>query len=225
MNNKILFVWDFHGVLEKDNIYAVHELVNLVLKDFDVKKQITIKQIISWYGLSWFDYFRLSAPEKDEKIWHKMVRKVISYQQKDWSIIKKHLKTRDYAIDVLLKIQIGGHHNIILSNTHQDHIRTFTDLLKMSKYFNDIIGVDTHQKTRLIKEIYKIKAETLKMYIAGKSYSKIIAIGDKESDIMAGKSCGAITYLFIDREIVSEVTSTKSDYITSDLREILKELV
>jgi len=224
MNNKILFAWDFHGVLEKDNIYAVQEYVNLVLKDFDVKKEITIIQTISWYGLSWFDYFRMSAPEKNEKIWHEMVHRVISYQQKNLNIIKKHLKARDFAKEVLSKIKNSGHHNIILSNTHPNHIRTFTALLNMSKYFDDIIGVDSHQKTRFKKEICNIKSETLKTYINGKSYRKIIAIGDKESDIIAGKACGATTYLFIDREIISEIAPTKSDYISSDLREILKEL-
>jgi hypothetical protein len=32
MDNKVLFVWDFHGVLEKGNVYAAKEACNLILE-------------------------------------------------------------------------------------------------------------------------------------------------------------------------------------------------
>jgi len=223
MGKKILFAWDFHGVLEKGNVYAVQELVNLVLKDFNINKEISLKETIEWYGLSWFDYFRLMTHEKDQRFLKKMVNRVLIIQQQNWeTITKKHLKARDFAQEVLREILKQGHKNIILSNTQPKHIRTFAELININCYFDDIIGVDQHCKTRINKEVHKIKAETLKKFIKNKNFSKIIAIGDKESDIKAGRICGATTFLFIDEEIISEIKPSESDYVIKDLREILK---
>lgn len=103
MENKILFVWDFHGTLETGNVYAVQELVNLVLKDFGINKEVGIKEVRDWYGLSWFDYFKLALPEGNPKLWQSMVNRVYSFQERGWDIIKKHLKARDFAEEVLKK--------------------------------------------------------------------------------------------------------------------------
>ncbi len=73
MNNKILFIWDFHGVLEKGNEKAVQELCNLILKDFQIQKEVSLKEVIDWYGLSWFDYFKLAAPQGNNELWQEMV--------------------------------------------------------------------------------------------------------------------------------------------------------
>lgn len=97
---KNLFVWDFHGTLEKGNVYAVQELVNLILKDFEINKEISIKEVRDWYGLSWFDYFKLAIPEGNDKLWQDMVNKVLSLQQRGWNIIKAHIKLREPAEEV-----------------------------------------------------------------------------------------------------------------------------
>ena len=137
---KNLFVWDFHGTLETGNVYAVQELVNLILKDFKINKEIGIKEVRDWYGLSWFDYFKLAVPEGNDKLWQDMVNKVLSLQQRGWNIIKTHIKLRESAEEVLKTIEKEGHQSILLSNTSPQHIKNFTDLLNITKYFTDIVG-------------------------------------------------------------------------------------
>jgi len=225
MDNKNLFVWDFHGVLEKGNVYAVQKLVNLVLKKFDINKEITIKEAIDWYGLSWFDYFKLATPEGNHQLWQNMVNKVLLLQEESWNIIKENIKVRDFAEETLNTIKEKGHQNIILSNTQPEHISSFTDFLGLTQYFDNIIGVDNHYKSRIgNKEIHDIKSEVLTNFLKEKEYTKVIVIGDKESDIKAGKNCRATTYLFIDKEPNEDLKNKEADYVISDLREILKEL-
>lgn len=224
MKNKNLFVWDFHGTLETGNVYAVQDLVNLILKDFSINREVGIKDVRDWYGLSWFDYFKLAAPEGNDTLWRDMVNKVLSLQQRGWEVIKTHIKLREFAGEVLKTIKKEGHQNILLSNTSPQHIKTFTDLLNITKYFNNIIGVDTHHISRINKEIHDIKGEALTDFLEKRKYNKVVVIGDRESDIKAGRKCGAITYLFIDPDFNEKAKNTEADYVISDLREILKEL-
>lgn len=219
--NRNLFVWDFHGVLEKDNVYAVKELTNLILKDFKVNRRINIKEARDWYGLSLFDYFKLATPEGNQQLWVEMTKKALSLQQQGWEIVRNHIKKRDFSEDVLREIRDKGHQNIVLSNSRPESIQMFTDLLDMTQYFDDIIGVDNHRTNR---EIHDIKTEALANFLKGREYNKVIAIGDRESDIRAGKNCGAITYFFFDVESSKRAENTNADYMISDLREVLKEV-
>lgn len=230
MNDKILFVWDFHGVLEKDNEHAVQEVCNLVLKDFGMNREISLEETINWYGLSFFDYFRLAVPKGNPELWQSMVKKTLSLQKIGWDIIKKYIKPRDFSEEVLKTIKDKGHHNIVLSNSRPQHTKRFVRVIGLTDYLEEIIGADTHRNThirnnsRINEEIHSIKAEILNNFIKDKNYKKVIVIGDKEGDIKAGKKCGAVTYLFFDPEINKNPDKAEADYIISDLREILKEL-
>ena len=225
MDDKILFVWDFHGVLEKDNEHAVHEVCTLVLKEFGIDREVSLQQVIDWYGLSWFDYYRLAVPEGSQKLWKDMVNRTFNLRQKGWDIIRKHIKPRDYSKEVLRTIKEKGHYNIVLSNSRPDHAKGFTKVIGVIDYLDGVIGADdTHYNSRLNAEIQDIKAEILSNFLKDKNYKKVIVIGDKDSDIKAGKKCGAVTYLFFDPEINKNPDEAGADYIISDLRDILKEL-
>jgi len=224
MKNKILFVWDLHGTLEKGNVRAVCELTNLVLKDCGIDKKITLQNAVDWYGLSWLDYFKLAVPEGNQQIWKGLLKNLFSLKEKGWAIIKKHMKPRDFAAEVLETIQKQGHHNIILSNTPPQHIQTFTDLLKITRYFNDIIGVDSHLSSKVNKKNQDKKSRVLRDFLKNKEYKKVVLIGDSEGDVKAGKKCGAITYLFVDPEFKKYRKNIETDYVISDLRDVLKEL-
>lgn len=224
MNDKILFAWDFHGTLETGNVYAVQELIDLVLKDFGFEKEITIKEVKEWYGLSWYDYFRLLVPQGDEKLWKDMVAKVLSLQQDDWSIARKHIQPRESALDVLKTIKEKGCQNILISNSLPKDIKLFTELLGVTGYFDHIFGVDSHHDTRIDKEIHLIKRDVLEDFIKDKNYNKIIVIGDRETDILAGKKCGATTYLVIEKEAEGQEIKTEADYVICNLKEVLRQL-
>lgn len=94
----------------------------------------------------------------------------------------------------------------------------------MTNYLDEIIGVDTHYESRINNEIHNVKAENLTNFLKDKDYKKIIMVGDKESDIKAGKNCGATTYLFVDPELNEDTKNIETDHTISDLRGVLKEL-
>lgn len=57
-----LFVWDFHGVLEKDNEKAVIDISNQVLKRAGYKERFTDKDNERLYGVKWYQYFEDLLP-------------------------------------------------------------------------------------------------------------------------------------------------------------------
>ena len=227
MNNEILFAWDFHGVLEKDNIYAVQELCNLILNEFNTSRQISIEETIQWYGLSWFDYFKKSFPEGDQELWREMTKGILLLQRSNWDIVSKHIKPRESAIDVLKTIKDEGHHNILISNSRPKDICRFADIINATKYFCEIIGIATNESSQLEQGVHNIKSKALLDFIRrSDGYKKVVVIGDRESDIKAGIDCGAITYLFCPPELASNplITHIQAHFRISDLGDVLKQL-
>ena len=58
-------------------------------------------------------------------------------------------------------------------------------------------------------------------FLEGKRYDQLIAIGDRETDIEAGKIIGAVTYLYSHSTPNKNI---KADYHITDLRKVLKEI-
>lgn len=52
-----LFVWDFHGTLEKDNEHAVMEISNKVLENLGYTQRLSKEDNLMLYGKKWADYF------------------------------------------------------------------------------------------------------------------------------------------------------------------------
>ena len=63
-----LFVWDFHGTLEKGNELAVLEISNLILKKHDYKERFLESQCRELYGEKWFEYFEYLLPNEPKTI-------------------------------------------------------------------------------------------------------------------------------------------------------------
>jgi len=220
---KVGFFWDFHGVLERDNVHAVVEYCNLVLEKFGVTERITLEQAVAWSGQSWYDYFKNIYPKGNDELWKSMVRSVMQHQDGNVDIIRKHIKPREHSSHVLDSVNKGGHHNIVLSNTNPNFIRTFTDMINLTPFFVDIIGVDNHLESRKKEPSHIRKGQVLAEYLKKTPYEKIIMIGDQESDVLAGKLNGAITYRFIDPLLAGHGV-TEADHVIHDLRDVLREL-
>jgi len=227
IDNRILFAWDYHGVLEKDNIYAVQELCNLILGKYNTGREISIEETIQWYGLSWFDYFKLAFPEGDQDLWGEMVKDILSLQRSGWGIVSKHIKPREFAIDVLRTIRDAGHHNILISNSRPKDTFKFAEIINATEYFREIIGVATNKDSQLKQGVHTIKRKALLDFIKrSPGYRKVIVIGDKESDIRAGMDCGTITYLFCPPELADNLSAIhiSAHFKINDLRDVLEQL-
>ena len=211
-----LFVWDFHGVLEKDCELAVMEVTNKVLEKFSVKKRMSLEEIKKFYGLKWSDYFRYCCPNADDKTIMEMVNYALKPSLNEKSVLK-YIKPQNNVFFVLEKIKEKGHLNLVISNSSQKALKFFIDSIKISDLIDDYIGVDSHTDF-LSKSNGKINL--LKKYIEKNKFNKIIKIGDNEADIEAGINSGAITYLFSKNKNIN----TKANYVISDLKEVLKEI-
>lgn len=223
MINRILFVWDFHGTLEKDNVRALEYLVNKTLWSFGIKKEITFDETVRLYGLSWIDYFKYMYPDGNLGTWRKMKSKAVEIQTKE-QMVERYIKPMDFAQEVLGTIKQKEHSNIVLSNTAPEHIEYFASLVGINNFIDDYLALDTHDTLRQKTEIQEVKSTILQNYVKDKQFGKIIKIGDRESDIEAGKTVGAVTYFFRNEFNKNHQLAIKPDYEISDLRRILKEL-
>lgn len=210
-----LFVWDFHGVLEKGNERAVVEVTNQVLEEFGIKNRLDLKKCVN-HGKKWHLFFRHLAPNADESTIKAMVERGIEISTTT-DVLYRHTEPMDYACEVLGKIKDKGHENLILSNANQGPLEIYVDAVKIAHLINHIIGADVH--TRLLDENTKIAI--MNEFLKSRDYEKIIVIGDNHSDIELGKAIGAVTFHF---RRDGKFDSSDADFRITDLREVVKNI-
>ena len=211
-----LFVWDFHGVLEKDHQHSVVDVTNMVLDEFGFDARLTLEVCEKFYGRKWHMYFEHLCPQADKETIKAMVYRGVEISDTS-PIAFKHIKPNDYAHEVLEKVKQAGHENLIISNTEPGVLDKFINAVDIAHLIDHKIGVDSHRRYPSGKNA---KIPLLKEFLNKKEYDKIIAIGDLDTDIELGKAIGATTYLVL-KSYNQEV---EADYQISDLREVLKEI-
>lgn len=211
-----LFVWDFHGVLEKDNDLAVLDISNSILALHGYKVRLTETDVRAYYGFKWYEYFEKVLPGLEKEVYLALQAECFDYDNK--AIVAKYIKPTDYALEVLKTIRSKGHDQILLSNTRPYDIDWFIDLVGMKKYFPKakLFGVNAHQT-------HSNKSEALKEYIKDKDFDSVVIIGDSESDMVLKEVTGGVTYFYSHPHLELN-TAVKADYVITDLREILKEV-
>jgi phosphoglycolate phosphatase-like HAD superfamily hydrolase len=214
-----LFVWDFHGVLEKGTENLTVVLTNEVLSELNYPQRLNAKTCRKLFGLKWYQIFEYLLPtekyEKHIELQNKCFEKGhTTYANK----IREYTKPNDNIHEVLEKIS-KKHHQILLSNTEPEALIQFMDLTNIKKYFlpKNYFGIDTHHP-----ESNKTKKETLKKFLQNKKYEQIIIIGDTEADMELKEIGGGTTYLYHYPGTLPKVTN--ADFIITDLKMVLKEL-
>jgi len=157
-----LFVWDFHGVLEKGNDYAVIEITNYVLEKFGYKRRLTEIEAKLLNGKKWFEYFAFLLPDEEFHLHRKLQSACFIRAEKNPHITKKHLKINDNANNVLEKIYRSEHDQILISNTQQNALLSFLEMIDIKKYFQDenIFGLDAHTNPKSSKKRSSFKLFT-----------------------------------------------------------------
>jgi len=213
-----LFVWDFHGVLEKDNEKAVKVISNKILIQFGFTEQLTDKLNEEYLGLKWYQYFEKLLPRTTKEKCLELQAACFKFVEDDPTILASQIKPNDHVAEVLTKIADSNNQQIVISNTRQKDLFWFLDTISIRGYFEDsnVIGVNAHQT-------HGTKIDALKDHLKDKDFEKIIVIGDSEDDLKLGKAVGAITYFYKHPKRKHEETQN-ADYKINDLREILKEL-
>jgi phosphoglycolate phosphatase-like HAD superfamily hydrolase len=212
-----LFIWDFHGVLEQGNEGAVVEVTNAVLSEFGLNTRLDHETNLKLYGQKWSEYFRLLDPLANESKIKDMVHRGCEISL-ETDAIARHIKPSDNSHYVLNQIKQHGHENLILSNTQPETLDRFIDSVNLSEFVDYRLGTDSHR----IKQTHSNpKIPLLKEFLEGKTYDQLIAIGDRPTDIEAGKSVGAITYLYAHNTPNKNINA---DYHIDNLKEVLHQL-
>ncbi|MDD5567519.1 MAG: HAD family hydrolase [Patescibacteria group bacterium] len=220
---KILFVWDFHGTLEQDNVIACQIITNLALKAFSIDKQLSLDETIDLYGLSWIDFFKYAYPGGNIKLWREMKNKAVEIQGQE-HIVEKYIKQMDNAEEVLKKIKQAGQTNIILSNTQPELIEKFAKMVGLEQYFDNFIAVDLHNFAREGKDVSVEKIKALKKYLSSNKFDKVVKIGDRDSDVRVGRALSGVSYYLRTKYNKDHNVEIEPDYLIDDLREVLREI-
>ena len=211
-----LFVWDFHGVLEKGNDLAVLDITNKVLEQAGYSERLNEDSAVEYYGLKWYEYFERLLPRLSSEECEAL--QAACFKLCENNILAAHIKVNDFAIEVLGKIEASKNEMILLSNTRQPDLLWFMDVIGIKKYFptGKVFGVNAHER-------HGEKEDALRDYLDGKTFEKIIIIGDSVSDMDLKHVAGGITYYY-SRPPLRPMSKTEADYFITDLREILKQL-
>ncbi len=191
---KNLYVFDFHGVLEKGTENAVIEVSNLALKSKGYGYKMTSDDALKYYGLKWGEIFEkmlnISKSEADE-----LFKECKKIDDSNPGIITKYTIQNDNASRALDKIIIQEDDYILISNTRPEALEIFIKSAGLENYFNEsnTFAVNKHEMGQeLTKEL------VLKKYLEGKQYGIIKIIGDSPSDIWLKKVSpnNSITFLY-----------------------------
>lgn len=212
-----LFVWDFHGVLEKGNESAVMEISNMALEKSGHKERFTLDECVRMYGLKWHEYFRHLLPDEPAEVHFGLQQLAHDLQKSNEHIVKKNIAPSEHSHHVLKAIKEKGHTQILISNTTDTALKFFTDSVGITGYFDKTMAANNHSGKSA-----KNKKDILAEFMKGKDFSEIVIIGDSEGDMELKDVKGGKTYLYTHKGFIFR--AKKADFKINDLREVLKEL-
>lgn len=215
-----LFVWDFHGVLEKGNDEAVLEITNLVLKEQGHSRRMTREEGHFLAGLRWHEYFAFLLPHLTQPDFFELQSQCLNVSLHNPDIIAQHIQLNDHAHDVLKTIKNSSHTQILISNTPPKSLEVFVKITGIEPYFppSHRFGVDSHSQSNFTKK------DCLEGFIKHKHFPNgIISIGDSPGDMaLIYNRPNGKGYLY--SHPGRSHRTIECHHKISDLREILKEL-
>jgi phosphoglycolate phosphatase-like HAD superfamily hydrolase len=212
-----LFVWDFHGVLEEGNENAVVEISNIVLEAFGHHQRLNADHCRQLNGRHWYEYFEHILPEEPRERHLEIQTACAAYSQEHQDIIAKHIKPNRHARHVLSSIRDAGHSQVVISNTQS--IDIFLSLTGLQDFFLEGYALQARPDT---PGCYPSKQDALRTFMSGKSFGRMVGVGDSPADVLFVKEQGGATYLYAHPGI--PFRECEADYKINDLREILKEI-
>lgn len=218
---KKLFVWDFHGTLEKGNEKASQEITNKVLAIHGYRQRLDNQVNIILYGKKWYQYYEYLLPNESHITHLELQANSFGWPGAE-AIVAKHMQPNDHAAEVVKTIKDAGHAQILLSNTTEHALPIFIRLAELSKYFDssNAFAVASHSR-----DAVRTKANVLEEYIAANRLEhNLVVIGDSVKDMELAKIEHAKGYYY--RHPGLEVETDLHQNVTTihDLRDVLAEL-
>lgn len=210
-----LFIWDFHGTLEKGNERAVIELSNEALMRRGYAERFGAEHIQQLYGKKWYEYFAHILPRESLTVHLQLQKDCVALHKERSDIIMSHIAPNDYASEVLTAIG-AQHDQILISNTEPEYVAEFLDIVGLRNFFPDgkYFGADSHHPDSKTS-----KQNIAQEYIADKKFEQVIAIGDSPQDMIPFPN--AVHYLYA--HAGKPHRECEANFKIRDLREVLKE--
>ncbi|HVV66581.1 MAG TPA: HAD family hydrolase [Candidatus Saccharimonadales bacterium] len=175
-----LFVWDFHGTLEKGNEMAALEVSNIILEQQGYDARFNEQHAIDLYGKKWFEYFAFLLPDESYERHIEMQQACMEWPGNK-EVIARHIQPNDHAHDVLAAIAEHGHDQILISNTSERALPSFIDLVGMDDFFD---GDNAFAVMAHAREAKRTKRHVLEEFLAEAGvFDEIVAVGDSLSDV------------------------------------------
>src|SRR3990167_7930591 len=211
-----LVAFDWNGTLIADT-QTVVDCTNIQLKAFRNKK-IDIKIYRQTFEIPVNKFFENIGI--DPKAIGNAYRKAGDIFHFEYEKRVKRCRTRSGAKKILGWFKEAGTKSVIVSNHAANRISEQTDRLKISRYFDAILGNDTTHDSYTMKG----KEKRLLEYITKNRIkpSEVLIVGDTPEEIIIAKDMGthvaAITY---GHSTITRLKATKPDYLISDLGQII----
>jgi phosphoglycolate phosphatase-like HAD superfamily hydrolase len=214
-----LFIWDFHGVLEKGNEDIVFKVTNMSLQRNAFSKRMSFQENIDLSGKKWFKYFEYLLPNESHETHLKLQQTCFDIEDENPDFQSTLIKANDYVLEVLKKIS-EKHQQILISNCHESVLPKYLSSVKIDKYFN-------HQNTfSTSASLYPEKVskkEIFENYLKNNhNFDDFITTGDSPTDMEILEKGQGKRYLYAYPN--RSFRNCESDYKIHDLREVLKEL-
>lgn len=216
-----LFIWDFHGVLEKGNEDVVLEITNRALEMHGYSRRMTKQESEFLAGRLWRDYFAYLIPALDENDRLELQSTCVEITQNSTEILAKHVKLNDNVEHVLESIQSSQHTQILISKTQPKILDIYVKLVGIEKYFPSThrFGADSSVRNR------KTKKDCLHDFLSvSENFTEIISIGDSPGDMdlinVPGMKGTSYLYSYPSRTHCS----VQCHYKIDDLRMVLQEI-
>lgn len=214
-----LFVWDFHGVLEKGNDDLVIEITNLSLKRNSFSRQMLPQENLKLTGKKWFQYFEYLLPSESHETHLKLQQTCFDIEDENPNYTYKYIKTNDHVFEVLDKIS-KKHQQILISNCHEIALAKYISAVKIDKYFNlqNTFSTNAHIYPEKITK-NEIFIKYLKKH---PQFNEFITIGDSPTDMEIIDNFSGKRYLYSYPN--RNLRDCDADFKIHDLREVLKEI-
>lgn len=206
-----LFVWDFHGTLEKGNENAVSEITNEILERFGYSRRMSDQELDFLYGIRWMDYFAFLLPQDSADVHRQLEAACVEMSGLRPEITARHILPNDYALDVLQRIS-ANHEQIVVSNTEPEALEMFLEAVGMKSFFPDGRAIAANSAVT-----HRKKTDILKEYVKGRKFESVVAIGYSPTDMI-----GDVNFLYAHQG--QNFRKCDAHYKITDLREVLKEV-
>jgi phosphoglycolate phosphatase-like HAD superfamily hydrolase len=213
-----LFVWDFHGVLERGNEDAVIEISNTVLEQFGYVERFTQAENEQLYGRKWYEYYEYLLPGEAHERHLDLQKASFDMSDNRADIMAKHVKPNHHAPEVLSAIALS-HRQIVISNTKPSSLVLFIAAAGLTDYFDkdNAFAVDMHRR-----DYKRTKQDVLREFLDSNPADEVVIIGDSKSDMELSGVAGGVRYLYAHPHRVFK--DCDADYRIHDLRDLLREV-